>query len=151
LGDVIQNPDPPALNPDSSPRSVVRRNVIQPKGFYFLWSLERVAMAYGLDTIGGHDWYTWGSQLLIANQGQDGSWQGQYPEGGADTAFSLLFLKHANLAGDLTNLLRGRTRDPGSRELKAGGVGGASLLKDKPSGTKPPGTDDKKVEARPSE
>ena len=41
--------------------------------FYFLWSLERVAVAYGLTTIGGKDWYSWGAEVLVANQKEDGA------------------------------------------------------------------------------
>jgi hypothetical protein len=97
------------------------------KGYYFLWSLERVAVAYGLDTIGNKDWYGWGSEILLANQLDNGSWAGEYAEGGVDTCFALLFLKRANLAKDLTVALKGKVQDPDSRELKAGGVGGAAL------------------------
>lgn len=97
------------------------------KGYYYLWSLERVAMIYGLKTIGKKDWYAWGSELLLANQNVDGSWQGEYPEGGVDTCFALLFLRRANLAQDLTTSLRGKIQDPGEILLKSGGVGGASL------------------------
>jgi hypothetical protein len=68
--------------------------------FYFLWSLERVAVAFGVEKINGRDWYAWGSNGLVASQGGDGSWRGKYdPE--VDTAFALLFLKKANLARDL--------------------------------------------------
>ncbi len=98
------------------------------RGYYFLWSLERVAVTYGLDTIGNKDWYTWGSTILLANQGPDGSWSGEYAEGGVDTAFALLFLKRANLAKDLTAVLKGKVQDPDTRELKAGGVGGTDFL-----------------------
>lgn len=97
--------------------------------YYFLWSLERVAVAYGLDTIGEKDWYAWGSQLLLANQQKDGAWRGAYAEGGPDTCFALLFLRRANLATDLTRRLKGQLSDPGVAMLKGGGVGGAGLAK----------------------
>src|SRR5205823_6852514 len=35
---------------------------------YFMWSLERVGMVYGLTTIGKVDWYDWGSRCLIKSQ-----------------------------------------------------------------------------------
>jgi hypothetical protein len=92
--------------------------------FYFLWSLERVAVAYGLLTIGGKDWYGWGAEVLIANQKEDGSWQGEFGGCGADTCFALLFLKRANLARDLSAVLKGKVSDPVA--LRAGGVGGAA-------------------------
>ncbi|MBV9125900.1 MAG: hypothetical protein JO112_21325, partial [Planctomycetes bacterium] len=87
------------------------------RGFYYLWSLERVAVIYGLKTINKKDWYAWGSEILLASQLTDGSWQGQYPEGGVDTCFALLFLRRANLAQDLTVSLRGQVFDPGDLNL----------------------------------
>ena len=96
------------------------------KAYYFLWSLERVAVALNLDTIGKKDWYGWGADVLLANQMQDGSWQGEYAACGADTCFALLFLKRANLASDLSARL-GKVKDPTEVELKGGGVGGAGL------------------------
>jgi hypothetical protein len=74
--------------------------------YYFLWSLACVGRAYGLETIGSKDWYAWGAQLLCANQNPDGSWQGLYRAGGADTCFALLFLCGANLTPDLADHLK---------------------------------------------
>jgi hypothetical protein len=108
----------PILGPESNPQ-----------GYYFLWSLERVAVAYGLETVGNKDWYSWGSEILLKNQQNDGSWRGQYAEGGVDTCFALLFLRKANLAQDLTATLKGKVQDPDSRELTAGGGTGADLKK----------------------
>jgi hypothetical protein len=88
--------------------------------YYFLWSLERVAVALDLKTIGKKDWYAWGAEVLLANQQADGSWQGNYGACGADTCFALLFLKRANLAPDLTSQLTGKVADPGERVLKSG-------------------------------
>jgi hypothetical protein len=96
------------------------------RGYYFLWSLERVAVAFNLDTIGRKDWYGWGAEILIANQAADGSWAGEFA-GAPDTCFALLFLRRSNLARDLTASLRGQLKDPGAIELKGGGVGGASV------------------------
>ncbi len=95
--------------------------------YYFLWSLERVAVAFGLKTIGGKDWYGWGSEVLTANQQADGSWQGDFAAGGVDTCFALLFLRRANLARDLTLALRGKIEDPGEVVLSAGGIGGEAI------------------------
>jgi hypothetical protein len=88
------------------------------RGYYFLFSLERVGVAYGLDTIGDKDWYAWGTDILLKNQKPDGSWVGQYGEAGVDTCFALLFLRKANLTQDLTTTLHGRVRDPG-HELRS--------------------------------
>ena len=92
------------------------------KGFYFLWSLERVGVAYSLTTLGSEDWYSWGCDILVARQRADGSWQGEEgPE--VDTCFALLFLRRANLTRDLSNTLRGVT-DPGPVTLKVVGSEG---------------------------
>jgi hypothetical protein len=72
---------------------------------YFLWSLERVGVLYGLRTIEDRDWYAWGANLLRANQSRDGNWQNGRYHGSTptlDTCFALLFLKRANLVHDLT-------------------------------------------------
>ena len=78
---------------------------------YFLWSLERMAVIYDLKTIGAKDWYTWGVDILLANQKAEGHWHDRFP-GVPDTCFALLFLRRANLAKDLTDkfrLLRGES------------------------------------------
>src|SRR5207253_5001464 len=117
LGTAIGNPIGKGNFKQNVP--VIRANE-QGKGFYFLWSLERVAVAYGLDTIGKKDWYGWGTELLLLKQAPDGGWNSQ-----VDTCFALLFLRRANLAEDLTATLRGTVSDPGEVNLRAGGVGGA--------------------------
>ncbi len=93
--------------------------------YYFLWSLERVAVALDLKTIGKKDWYSSGAEILLANQQPDGSWVGN--PSGADTCFALLFLKRANMARDLTAELKGLVKDPGERVIRAGGIGGENL------------------------
>ncbi len=95
--------------------------------YYFLWSLERVCVAFGLKTVGGKDWYSWGAEILVTNQQRDGSWQGDFAAPGADTCFALLFLKRANVARDLTMALKGKFEDPGEVTLTSGGVGGEGL------------------------
>lgn len=92
------------------------------KAYYFLWSLERVAVALNLEQIGKKDWYQWGAEVLIANQGAGGMWIGEYGECGADTCFALMFLRRANLMRDLSNNLKGKVKDPFSTELKGGGL-----------------------------
>jgi len=99
------------------------------KGYYFLWSLERVAVTYNLETVGNKDWYGWGSEIIIANHGNDGSWSAEYGQGGVDTSFALLFLRRANLVRDLSATLKGILKDPTQAELLGGGVGGNAFLK----------------------
>jgi hypothetical protein len=90
---------------------------------YTLWSIERVAMIFGLNKIGNKDWYAWGAQHLLASQSPDGSWQDRWSQGGASTCFALLFLRRANLAQDLTASLRGKVKDPSEVKLVSGGIG----------------------------
>ncbi|MFO0965067.1 MAG: hypothetical protein U0793_05700 [Gemmataceae bacterium] len=76
---------------------------------YYLWSVERMAMLYGLAQIGGRDWYGWGAQILLKHQGADGAWSGGgYPGSDAilDTCFGLLFLRRSNLAHEFTDALQ---------------------------------------------
>lgn len=122
LGTVIDNPKglQMARQPFGGLRDPMDR--VGGRTFYFLWSLERVAVALDLDTIGKKDWYGWGAEILLANQEPNGSWNADHGLYGADTCFALLFLKRANLAGDLTKHLKGVIRDPGER-LMRGGVG----------------------------
>lgn len=94
--------------------------------YYYLWSLERVAVAINLKTIGKKDWYTWGAQLLLKSQTGNGTWSGFYGDSGADTCFALLFLKRSNLAFDLTTRFN-RFGDPFQVTLRPGGIGGDPL------------------------
>jgi hypothetical protein len=75
---------------------------------YFLWSVERVGVLYGLKTIGGKDWYRWGVQYLLPTQKGNGSWSGNVsgPFPTTDTCMALLFLKRADLVPGLGEKLR---------------------------------------------
>jgi len=84
------------------------------KMYYTLWTLERMCVLFDIKVMGGKDWYNWGAQILLANQGGDGSWQGDYSDGGCDTCFTLLFLKRTNLTHDLTV---NRRKNKGSMKL----------------------------------
>ncbi len=83
---------------------------------YFIWSVERVAVLYGLRTIGGTDWYGWGVDILLPTQAADGKWTDTHSSP-VDTCFALLFLKRVNVAQDLTKALAnlGGARDPGAK------------------------------------
>ncbi|HVK15001.1 MAG TPA: hypothetical protein VM597_40050 [Gemmataceae bacterium] len=91
---------------------------------YFLWSLERVGMAFGLTKVGNVDWYEWGSRSLVQQQQPDGSWKDGGHAGPVSvenaTAFALLFLSRANAAQDLSARLTGRSRDPSTSSLQSG-------------------------------
>jgi hypothetical protein len=91
---------------------------------YFMWSLERVGMVFGLTTIGKVDWYEWGSKILVATQQRDGSWSSDGFHSGSNenaTSFALLFLTKANLAEDLATSLKGKVKDPGTSRLRSPG------------------------------
>jgi hypothetical protein len=78
------------------------------ENLYFLWSVERVGVLYGLSSIGDKDWYRWGAEILVANQDKRGFWTNGGYHGASptiDTCLALLFLKRANLVSDLTSRL----------------------------------------------
>ena len=86
---------------------------------YFFWSLERVGVIYGIDKIGGVDWYNAGAHSLVVAQGQDGSWGGGAGGGinhEVNTAFAVLFLCKSNLARDLSSKVQKEV----STEMRAG-------------------------------
>jgi hypothetical protein len=99
------------------------------KAFYFLWSLERVCVAFNVETLEKKNWYNWGAEILLVSQMPDGGWLGEYGTCSADTCFALLFLKRVNFARDLSSSLK--SKGLGNSVLKAGGVGGASLKGEK--------------------
>src|SRR5262249_30845303 len=68
--------------------------------YYYLWSLERVAMIYDLKMIDGRDWYAWAARLIVDNQSPSGEWIDIH--GQADSCFALLVLKRVNAVEDLT-------------------------------------------------
>jgi hypothetical protein len=87
------------------------------ENLYFLWSVERVAMLFDVDTVDGKDWYGWGAQSLLRQQGPDGRWGSAFYAGHdpmVNTCFALLFLRRSNLVQDLTVTLRLNSgiRDP---------------------------------------
>jgi hypothetical protein len=87
---------------------IVLKRQNAPINLYFLWTVERVGVLYGIHELDGKDWYLWGVELLLPVQADEGSWaQGGYPgpTKHCDTSFALLFLKRANLAKDLTQRL----------------------------------------------
>jgi hypothetical protein len=97
--------------------------------YYFLWSLERVCVAYGVETVGKTDWYDWGAQILLANQKADGGWDNGDFRNGPDTCFALLVLRRANLAPDLTRALKTQMKDGMQSALRQGGASGSELVK----------------------
>ena len=94
------------------PRRQMKRTVPL-QDYYFLWSVERVAMLYDLPTLGDKEWYRWGAESLVTNQEPGGEWLKRATLGPKDfvivnygpvlnTAFALLFLKHSHPMKELT-------------------------------------------------
>jgi hypothetical protein len=105
-----------APTPASVPNALdLRRNL------YFLWTLERVGVIYGVDKIGDVDWYVWGADTLVKTQLADGSWKSNFASSAPEvnTSLALLFLHRANVAKDLTAKLSGK----GETALKSGSIG----------------------------
>jgi hypothetical protein len=97
---------------------------------YFLWSLERLAAIYGLETIGSQEWYPWTAELLVSIQQGNGSWwEGPGP---VPTCFALLILRRSNLTPDLLAGVPGVTQP-----RKPNGVSGPPLVQ-KPSSPRVP-------------
>src|SRR5262249_31187269 len=76
--------------------------------YYFFWSLERMAVTFNLKTINGIEWYVWGAKQLVKEQNANGSWNGDFAQGGCDTCFALLFLKKVNVAPQLKDIIHGQ-------------------------------------------
>lgn len=104
------------------------RDILGGRDYYFLWSLERVGVIYGLEKIGPVDWYQYGTDILLPAQHPNGSWGNR-----VDTAFALLFLARSNVVRDLSRVVQGKTRDA---ELRSGGLPPFSPL---PHGERPMG------------
>lgn len=73
---------------------------------YTIWSMERLGVLLGLQKLGETDWFERGADGLLKTQNADGSWGGG-KEVLSDTAFSILFLRKANLGSDISRLLEG--------------------------------------------
>jgi hypothetical protein len=83
------------------PRLLVSGATLGDRDLYFMWSVERVGVIFGLDKIGGINWYEVGAEDLIAAQNISGSWGRGGRGAEVDTAFALLFLVRSNPVKDL--------------------------------------------------
>lgn len=99
---------------------------------YFLWSVERVGVIFGLEKIGGVNWYEAGAHSLVRAQGADGSWGAGGYGAEVNTAFALLFLSKANLArglnakGDFATDTTLKTERPSGSDSKGSAPGGGA-------------------------
>jgi hypothetical protein len=113
-------------------RNPFRGGGLRDKDLYFLWSLERVGVVFGLQKIGRTDWYQAGADKLLPEQEADGSWAGGYGSE-VDTSFALLFLAKSNLVRDLSAKVQ---RDPLNTELRST-QGPAAVLPEPKESVKP--------------
>jgi hypothetical protein len=128
LGDCVKAASDLVDRDPRTGRVTFRQNELS-TNLYFLWSMERVCMAYGLNTIGKVDWYAWGATMLLTTQSREtGAWHIASNHGAGpvvNTAFALLFLGRANIVQDLSTSLKGKVKDPGTSRL----IGGGDLTK----------------------
>jgi len=67
--------------------------------YYYMYALERAAILFGTEQVGGHYWFARGLQSLLDAQRPDGGWKSS--AGGNelnDTCFAVLFLRKATRA-----------------------------------------------------
>lgn len=74
--------------------NLLRASLLTEQGYYWLYSLERMCMTAGVETIAKRDWYEEGATWLVKEQRSDGVWVGSYGTA-VDTCFALLFLTRA--------------------------------------------------------
>ncbi|HEY2911411.1 MAG TPA: hypothetical protein VGI99_14265 [Gemmataceae bacterium] len=101
----------------AGPNALFPRGRFNDRDMYFLWSLERVGVIYGLDKIGRTDWYQFGAEQILRAQNRDGSWGDNGYGPVVNTSFALLFLARSNLVRDLTAKVQ---KDPFNVELRSG-------------------------------
>lgn len=71
--------------------------------YYYLYTIERMAMLGGIDQIGGRDWYREGAEPILTQQGEKGEWDVKNevePSDIYNSCYALLFLKRATEAPD---------------------------------------------------
>lgn len=88
--------------------------------YYYLWSIERLGVLLGMESFGNANWFELGAESLLRRQNENGSWGTKLEDEKepyadqylADTAFSILFLKKANLGSDVARLLHPDPENP---------------------------------------
>jgi len=124
-GSEVRPQPQPRMDIDSDPQVLSARNYIAsaltkapkdiPHFLYFLWSLERVSVTYRWKEYNGIDWYNYGANILLRSQSPSGAWHiDSTGSPNVDTAFALLFLRKANLVGDISGMavIRSGSYDP---------------------------------------
>jgi hypothetical protein len=131
LGAVLAG-NGPVQGRGRGPRFLVNGGALGDRDLYFLWSVERVGVIYGLEKIGNVDWYDLGAEELVGSQNISGSWGRGGRGAEVDTAFALLFLARSNLVIDLSHKVQ---RGSSTAELRAGAGAGLPFGGDKPVAT----------------
>ncbi|MBA4191879.1 MAG: hypothetical protein C0467_28195 [Planctomycetaceae bacterium] len=116
LGAVLAGDAPAGGKGKAGRNRVLAGNGLGDRDYYFLWSLERVGVVYGLEKIGDTNWYDLGADELVAAQNPGGAWGKGARNDVVDTSFALLFLSRSNLVRDLTARVQ---KDPANTELRA--------------------------------
>jgi hypothetical protein len=70
------------------------RTVVGPTLSYSMYGIERVGALAERDTLGGVDWYERGLARVLAAQGKDGSWSGDFGST-PNTAWAVLYMTRA--------------------------------------------------------
>lgn len=86
-----------AYNPGPYEHAAMEMNS-QHQYYYYMYALERAAILYGVEQIGGNYWFAKGTLALMDAQREDGSWRSKTNDPVADTCFAILFLRKATRA-----------------------------------------------------
>jgi hypothetical protein len=86
-----------AYNPGPYEHAAMEINS-QHQYYYYMYALERAAILYGVEQIGGNYWFAKGVSALVDAQREDGSWRSRTGDATADTCFAILFLRKATRA-----------------------------------------------------
>jgi hypothetical protein len=86
-----------AYNPGPYEHAAMEMNS-QHQYYYYMYALERAAILYGVEQIGGNYWFAKGTLALVDAQKEDGSWRSKTGDPTADTCFAILFLRKATRA-----------------------------------------------------
>ena len=91
---------------------------------YFLWSMERVAVALDLQRIGKKDWYGWGVEVLLANQQPDDELAGSVWELWSGHLFRAACFCAGQPGHRPDGQVQGSLWRPRPALLRGGGIGG---------------------------
>ena len=92
----FENVFPRSMQPgaDMKPSGRDRGSAVYRMSYYYLYGVERVALACGYKDFGGLGWYSSGARYILSRQKANGSWDGEWNDGNTlgATAYAMLFL-----------------------------------------------------------